>query len=389
MLRFLSTALYKGDDGTPTDLEGALVTSFDPTSIYSRAGLSFLSADELKAAVSAGEAMGFAIGEDGVLLSDTASLLVTDASTCDYVSKEADSTDERQCGLIDVLLHLSCLDAHIIPNWDDYLVHGANPVHIPISSFRVSNSSFNIYAPYRGTDGAFRTCSLVDVQTNKSKMFAVAVPQTIGFTSWLAQAIRPTGVADGEYNYYMVDATLDAASALFGEAFCNYLAFQVSYYRLGLKIIDWFRDTYKLSPPDITTSEVKAATTDRKVPAPSMTIEAPYKKHAASDMMKLIMSGQHDTIQRVCERDEEAYITYSWLTAILKAAQVNDGDDAAKLRTACFGLKAKAKQMLLHFELELLSQRLHIMSLGMAGDILSTVLKGGGVRGYSCKRFYY
>ena len=389
MLRFLSTALYEDNDGGPGELEGALVTSFDPHSMKNRAKIGFMSAAQLREATTKGEAMGFSLGDDNVLLSDTASLLVADDSTCEYVRRDVGSQVEESCGLIDVLLHLACLDAHVIPNWDDYLVHGADPIHIPITSFKVSNSTFNIYAPFMGTDKAFRTCSLVDVVDNTAKTFVVAVPINIGFTTWLSTAMKVTGICDGEYNYFMVDTELKASTAFHGEAFCNYLAFQVSYYKLGLKIIDWFRETYQVAPPDVTTSEVKAPVSERKYPAPSMTIEAPYTRHASSDMMKLIIAERNDLIQDLCAKDEEAYITYSWLAELLKTAQISDGDDTAKLRTACFGLRAKAKQMLLHFDLELLAQRLHIMSLGMAGDVLNTVLKGGGVRGYSCKRFNF
>lgn len=389
---FLTVALYSSDETGAEKLTGALITRFDPEKITSRAKVMFVSAEDIKSKNGI-DPKGFDVDADGVLLSDTQARRGVHKELAEYVGEEINNSSLK-LGLIDVVLYGAAYGAHIIQNYEEYSADRENvdPIAISMVNLKVSNSSFNIYAPYKNVEGKFRTFSLMDITKDENYPFVMAVPedQLENFAPVLSMMERleeGVGLLNG-YTLYRVDAPLEPFHTFTGEAFCNYLAYNVAYYRMGMRIIkDFLKESYKEEPAlAIEEAEEEEELRTRKTPLHNVKIEAPYKTPKISEVVALIE--QPDLLKERCRDDEEVYMSFIWLNTIFKTANDYSGNQSEEaLMTACSNLLHECRQQLLHYSCELLAQRYYICKSGPFEDMLGPVLKGGGVNGYSFKRF--
>ena len=101
-----------------------------------------------------------------------------------------------------------------------------------------------------------------------------------------------------------------------------------------------------------------------------------------------VMSKLNDTpaLQRLVSSDEEAYVTLSWLQRLYNTSRDVYGDDPNGMTAACLSIRSSCCLSLLQFSLELLAQRIYLMSFGPGGDPANPILKGGGVNACTIKR---
>lgn len=380
---FLTAALYCDTPGEESSLRGVLLTNFDDSSDVSRARVHYVTAEQLRQQLGNEiKPAGFTLSPDGVLLSDTKRRCALDEDIADYAEQLSFGTN-RTLGLIDLVLHGAEAGASVVANYDEW-VEGAQAILIPFKNFRVSDSSFNIYAPYRNSEDKFRTWSLVDIQTDEvAPIYLLISDQDLGTlepVSSLLARCHEAPVRDGEV-CFMAHPKLLAAASLTGEAFCNYLAFHVAFYRMGLKIISQFLEEAKYVPAE----QEDAAFYERKQPLHNVSIVCGLKRIYTSKVLELL--NDEAALQDFCSRVPEALMTKTWLDNIIyNQRNVQCSADEDRLVASCVNLRSECKRKLLHFSLELLAQRLHLCQLGPMDDPIGPTLYGGGVIGCSIKR---
>ena len=372
---FLTNAFFSTDSEATEKLCGVLLTRFDAADITARAVQKYLTVEELRASNDLKPA-GFVLDDHGVLHSDVPARRVLDQEMSAYLMAELKGEHvDREKSLIDfVLLGAECgaLAAH----------PSDTTCSSPVSfgNLRVSNSSFNIYGAVQLENGSFKTLSLVDIDAVKSAPILVAIPENCidrfsAFEKWML----PSSTQLDEYGVFEVCVPLMGYGAFTGEGFCNYLAYSVSYYTVGLGTIKSYlgdnAPQYKVVSP--------VAPPERKYrdAAPNLSIVAPYK----TPKWKQILNAMEDPqlMDALISSDTEAAMTLSWLQAVVQL-QNNDGEDVSQL---CLNLQLDCKLQRLHCACELLAQRIYLHGLGVFDDTLGPVLKGGGVSGYSFKKF--
>lgn len=380
---FLSTALFEQPtDSDRTRLCGAVVTSFDPQNLNKRPKMSMHSLEEL-ASLNRSECAGFFVDETGVLFSDSTARRVTGAAQIAFVKPEIEQVNNMKKSLIDFVKDGLVHNVRVLQNFEKASSGEESPILIPMESFKVSNSSFNIYASYQREDKSFRTMSLVDIETNKAKDFYVAIPSdsvSSFITSYVGVVEEPAVKGLEEYTIYKVSLPLVPFPVLTGEAFCNYLAYSVAYYKIGLQIMDILLTDTKFKP-DVSKVADSVYTGTPKTALPSLSIEHDYSKHCLPRVMDCL-SGKGDIVELV-RTDGEALITMNWIQAISGESSEGTNEDLAKY---CILLRRDCKAKYLHFALELLAQRMCINQVNTFSLPFGSILKGGGVNGCSTKR---
>lgn len=384
---FLTTALYALDEEQREKLVGALLTRFEPADITYRARVIYASVDCLKT----GEGLfpsGFSLDSNGILMSDTQSRRAMNENLTLYVGNEVtDTAATPPLSLIDIVLYGAKYGAYVVQNFGEMSKDptGVEPILISMANFKVSNSSFNIYAAYKNVEGFFRTFSLMDVTTDNNYPFVIAVPdeQVENYTpvSKLLQELPEVEFLSG-FHLYRVDTPFQPFYTFTGEAFCNYLAYNVAYYKMGLKVIkDFLVDTKYVAERE---GDLEAPRS-QKVPLHNVSIECGYKipqTHA-------VLAAMQDSLKlrELISNDTEAYITLVWLQNIFRVADTIDcASNEERLAAASANLQYDCKLQLLHYACELLAQRFYLCQLGPFEDTLGPVLRGGGVNGSSIKR---
>lgn len=383
---FLTCALFSKEDELAEKLVGAIITRFDPDDVTSRAIQRYISVEDMRKPNML-KPSGFLMKDNEVLLSDTTARRAMASDLTEYIENELKCTGGLpKPGLIDFVLLGAKTGSRILPlsDKDGAVDEGA----ISMSNLKVSNSSFNIYAPYRDSDGQFYTCSLMDIETNTPRRFTAAIDLASAnsfhkFLPWMRE--RPDMELSG-YRIYDVEIPLLAYPAFTGEAFCNYLAYNVAYCKIGLQVINAFVRESMYKPEQDEPAVKPRVTADRKVPLYNLYIEAPYKH----EKVQSILNCDNDTaeLKALVSRDEEAFMTFSWLQHIFRAPQVYANmQDNVSMEAASLNLQLDCKLQYLHFACELLAQRLYLHGLGQFDTSLGEALKGGGVNGISFKRF--
>ena len=382
---FLSTTLFEQEKETErTQLCGAVLTSFNPAEISARPVLSMVTMDELSE-IDRAMCAGFTINEDGVLLSDSSPRRVTGSAQISFVKNEIDMANSSDKTLIDFLKDCLNYNCRVLQNYEKALSGEELPITIPVESFKVSNSSFNIYASYQREDKSFRTMSLIDIEENKAKEFCVAIPAEY-FSGMLMNyksliALKSVKGLE-EYTICKVDLPLQPFPVLTGEAFCNYLAYNVAYYKIGLQVIDVLLSDTKFKSDTTANKDTQYAGTP-KTPAPSLSIESEYTNHALNQIMSCM--DDSTLLVELVQSNGEANITMNWMQEIQKASNSAVNGELAK---TCIALRHDCKSKYLHFALELLAQRLCINQVNTFSLPFGSVLKGGGVNGCSLKRTF-
>lgn len=381
---FLTTALFALDNAGTEQLVGALLTRFDPANLLSRAKVVFATANELKTSDKI-EPSGFKMDESGVLLSDTRARREMNQQLASYVETEVNSDPVTPPpALIDVVLYGAFYNASILVNAKEVAISKeTEPILIPMSSLKVSNSSFNIYAPFKNSSGRFRTFSLIDTQTDENIPFVMAVPkQNAEKFGVMANVITPySGIDLEDMVTYQVNAKLEPFYTFTGEAFCNYLAYNVAYCNIGLQVIDQMTAESKYVSDN---EEEPVESYVRKIPKHNVLIECTCKK---ANLLGVLQCASDQDKLRDLLKDEESYITFVWVQKIYKASDKFEGDSLeVKLAAACTAMRRECKAQLLHYACELLAQRYYICLVGKSADCIEQVLSGGGVNGKAIKR---
>lgn len=374
---FLTTALFNLED----ELSGAILTSFDPNNLTARAGTRFVPVDKLKSGEGI-EPCGFKVSADGVLLSDTTARKDMDKFLVDYIGIEVGrGARYPDFGLIDVVLYAASNNAGVyIENGE-----GGEPYVIPMSSFKVSHSSFNIYAPYKNADGEYRTFSLMDIEKDTHIPFTLAVPSnsvaSLSLDEGPSVVSRLPSLASSEqtlegYTLYHVDVPLVPAPSVAGEAFVNYLAYNVGFQSIGLEIMNMLIDNANRVTEDTPTKQAPDEYRQRKVPAGNFTVESMWKHNKLAKVLNVL--DDEPKLVELIRREHEAYISLQWLQTIF-----NNSDDTSTdgLASTCLRLRYDCKLALLHYSLELLSQRYSVYKLFPQNHGLPVILRGGGVHG--------
>lgn len=388
---FLTSALYAKDEQGEEKLTGALLTHFDTSNLTARAQVFYASVDQL---LTDGRIMpsGFKLEEDGVLLSDTQARTAMSVPMTEYIAYElGNKMNMTPKGLLDIVLFAARFGGRVFVNATEYQADPLNtqPILVPMANFRVSNSSFNIYAPYKREDETFRTVSLVDIETDETIPFMLAVPSGesgnyAGVLSMMEPAVGFENLED--FRVYRVDAPLLPFYTLTGEGFVNYLAYNVASCNIGLKVIDEFLGETGYISDDVKQRE-QPEVRERKKPKHNVSIECNCKTPRTREVLRCIEEDDMASLKELM-KDEEAYLTFVWLKHIFSSSWRFDGRGVEdKTAAACAAIQRECRASLLHYSVELLAQRLYICSLGFAQDPYGPVLKGGGVNGFGLKRF--
>lgn len=382
---FLTAALYRMPKAEDEELllAGALLTRFNPDDKLSRASVYYVDVVALRESrVENLAPMGFQFDESGVLLADTGCRKDMESELAEYVGRGFVNPVRPQLGLIDVVLYGAEYGASIVANAEE-CEKGRPPILIPLSNFKVSESSLNIYAPYRNSEDNFRTYSLVDIETDKAYPLVISVPlEAVSKMKSLSPLMSPEekGILVEGSQIFNVEAEFNPAPTLTGEAFCNYLAYNVAYYRLGMKILDKFMEDGKfVSTPR--EEDMRPA----KQPRHNLVIQSTIRRPCIDKVMDRL--AYPDDLRILCANNEEAAVTMSWFQHIMETQKDMEAEDEqGRILAACVNLKASCKRNLLHYSCELLAQRLYLCNLGTADNSIGLTLKGGGVSGCSIKR---
>lgn len=384
---FLTSALYAETSDGDSKLEGALLTRFDPDDVTSRAHVFYASVDSLRNE-SLFKPSGFKLTDEGVLLSDTQARADMSSTMAEYVAYELGSSPNKTPqGLLDVVLYAAKFGGRVVPVKLEDITSQEEAVSVPMLSFNVSKSSFNIYAPYkRGNE--FRTFSLIDIETDKNVPFVLAIPDGevenyATVASWLEPL--PPSEFFSEHKLFRVDAPFLAFHTLTGEGFLNYLAYNVASCDIGLQVMESFMADTKYKS-EIVEKEDRSAR-DVKKPLHNVSIESTCKRPHVEAILNCLKADDMNSLKELV-KDEECFITFAWLRHIFAASERFEGSDIdSKTAAACATLQRECKAQRLHFAVELLAQRFHICNLGFLQDPYGPTLKGGGVNGCGIKRF--
>ena len=250
---FLVAAIYtRASELEEGSLVGALLTKYVPES-GGRPYVYFADVDTIKERKGI-DPRGFELSDRGILLSDSMCRNEFHEDTVQYISASVGQMHLQPPGLIDVVLYGASSGCSILQNYDACVAGAEEPVVVQMRSIRVSNSSFNLYAPYKKADGKFRTLSLVDITSEEDETipFVLVVPENAiggfsGLREYCTALPRMEGI-DGEL--FRVSMPVVPAYTFMGEAFINYLAYQVAFNKLGVEICEQFLEMTKFRRKD-------------------------------------------------------------------------------------------------------------------------------------------
>lgn len=387
-MEFLSSAIVSETDGS---ILGALITSFQPEDYLNRATVKLYTAQEMLNLEGSLQPRGFKYEKPGVLLSDTPVVRSVTDSLFTYMEAECANFVERTKDITDFVLLGVTEGGQVIPNFENcsretLLTEGT---FVPFKNFRVSNSSFNIYSSYKA-DSGFRTCSLLQLEDGSAETFYAVFPATVDMSSF-GDAVLPwdTLEMDGvDRVVYKVSLGLSGFNANVGEAFLNYLAYSISFYNIGEKLM---KEMQSVMPglPQLPIEE-SYPRIPRKARV-NVSIEHVYKKSRLKGILGY--TGDQAGLTDFLREFPEAVISYQWLQKIYQSPWYLSGEGRMSeeecVYTACTNLLAECRKERLKYAIELLTQRYYIYQLGITNDFLGPVLKGGGVNGESIKRVLY
>lgn len=377
---FLTTAFYIPKEDEGAEFVGALVTHFNEDNDTVRARVKYLDVKTLKDKSNGINPRGFLFDENGVLLSDTSCRQDISPDMRELLASQV--TVEADKDLIDLVLLGVDAGAEILVNPSDA---DGDVIGIPFSNLKVSNSSFNIYSAYQRKDGGFRTFSLVDIESGEAMPFNFIVPvERADFIQDFGNLVHPLVLerpVEG-YKAFASRVPLVGFRTYTGEAFCNFLAYSVAFYRIGLEVMDSFLADTKYIPKESPEPQKDYV---RKVPKWNVSIESEFKHAKLDAVLSCINDPQR--MSKLVAADHEANITLTWVQHIKYESFNYDAESVSeKMALACAVLKPWCKRSLLRYSLELLSQRVYISTFRPLANMYGPVLKGGGVSGCSIKR---
>lgn len=362
--------------------------------------------------------MGFSYNGDGSIVSDTPSRCSLVDKVATYIFQNSSEnnliggigeTSPARVDITDIVLQGMEAGAYVCPNYTAHQQDGVDMILIPISRFKVSRSSFNIYASYKKDDG-FATMSLLQVEDGSANTFTYLVPaetksnlnDTLNSMSTQHANVKILGTEthnNTEYNVYSVSVGLEGAPCNYGEAFANYVAYNVALYNIGSSI---FKNFIKYGEEDSRGKEnaegqkAKNLNLEKRYPKFNVMIEHEY----FGQMFLNEAMSAYNSVEKQDElisRYPGASLSVTWLDVILTSdvykisLQRELGRNAEQaplkaLKAASQSMLMDCDEMLLAYSLELLSIRYYLHKVGFANDPIGQILGGGGVDGNSISR---
>lgn len=388
---FLSNAIISASS---TSVLGALITSFNPADYQSRSVVKLYTTQDLFNSLGSMDPRGFKFEQPGVLYSDTTVIRVVTDSVFTYMEEECKGLGQRSLDITDLVLRGVDKNGFVIVNFEN--IQAASEldaleqkgIMIPFKHFKVSNSSFNIYASYKDVEGdGFKTFSLLNLEDGSMCKFYAMFPADVNMadfgTGLIPSAV--TTVEETSYVIYEVNLGLSGFYANVGEAFLNFLAYNISFYNIGEKLIKEMQTVMPKVPP--LPSEEQPVRTYRR-PKVNVSIQHVYKDSRLRGVLGCM--GDVDSLVTFLKDFPEAAISYQWLQKIYQSPWYIDGEGRMSeeecIYSACTNLLPICRQERLKYALELLTHRYYIYMLGIVNDTMGPILKGGGVSGESVKR---
>ena len=388
-MQFLVDAVFSTKQ---LNLLGVLLVDFDINNYRSRPSLRLYSTEELSENYNNMEPRGFVFEEPGILRSDSSSIRSVKDTLFDYVKDEYDPATNTELDIVDFILLGVESDAMVITNPKDCLESDdivANAIVMPFSSLEVSKSSFNIYGRYRNKEGLFRTFSLLDYANGSSKEFYCIFDESVDLTEYNSY-VSPVSKVDIDGNtsiIYKVNLGLKVFYYSVGEAFLNYLAYNVAFFDIGEKTLRLMQKSTNLQKSYLQQPKEEVPEDERRKVS-TCVIEHSFKNERVKEILSRI--SKEDSLVSYIKENPEAGITYQWLIKLYNSPWFTEGNyvnDDERIYSACWNLLNDCRKQKLKFALELLTHRYYLMSVGTVNDFLGPVLKGGGVNGKSVKRF--
>lgn len=388
-MEFLSNAIVSETDHT---LLGVLLTSFCPENYTQRSSVKFYTTNELKQKYSMLKPRGFYFDEHGTLRSDSIASQEASESAVKYVERECANLGKQTNDITDLVLFGVVNHGFVLPQGIS-----EDPIMIAFSRFNVSASSFNIYAGYsmsstEDSPGGYRTCSLLNSVDGTARDIVVAFPEGTVLPELYGTVDKQEDlVINGNvYNTYQVNVGLNCFPTCVGESFLNFLAYNVSFYNIGEKVIKQLKQNAQKDVPTHEKEERDSTPRARKTPV-NVAIEHIYKESRLDDIMRNV--GNNQAMRLFIQDYPDAAITLQWVEKVFSSPwYLNEGsnhDDMFKIYCACLNMLPQCRVDRLKYAIELLTHRYYIYRMGLANDFLGPILKGGGVDGESIKRFSF
>lgn len=378
---FLTNAIFSAENSM---FLGAMITHFDPEQYTSRASMKFYTREDMYASLPTMEPRGFRLDPNGIFSADTNSRRVLSTSVMPFVEAEFSRLGAREVDVTDLMLYGVQHGGATVVNAKEVLDGRTLPILLPFQNYRVSNSSFNIYGACKVEDGTFRTHSLLELEDGSGKTFHCVFPDDVDM-SWAASFCQQVGdivVNETSMKIYQVQSCIKPFCTCVGEAFLNYLAYNVAYYSVGRKLIK------ELSPMirDAAAQEKSPMTQEKRYPRKNVSIEHTYDKLCLSGINSC--NGDNARLIEYLQSYPEATVTMHWLNRLFDSPwyRNTEGDEESRVKAACANLLVECKEWGLRYSLELLTHRYYLSIVDSYDDVIPLVLKGGGVSGESLKR---
>lgn len=388
---FLVNAIVAEEDSR---ILGLRLTHFDPDDYTGRASVKLFNVADFSTLYSELKPSGFQLTEQGALMSDTQIRRAVANSVFDYMQRECAAVVEPTLDVTDLVLLGAAEEGYVFVNYEELRDKGTrlqdeleNVIMIPFKNFKVSASSFNIYAGYVRPDKTYRTFSLLQLEDGSAYSYYVSFPATADLSKFgeAASIVDEYTSDEGQMIVYKVTLGLSTFYASVGESFLHYLAYNVSFYNIGEKVLKELLPAMPTLP--CTVEEVDAKRPPRKAKV-NVAIECGCKESKLQDIVNLLP--EPDLLKRLLEESPEAAISYQWVSKAYNSPWFNDAegelDDNGRLYVSCTNMLRTCRITRLKFALELLRHRYYIYSMGLVNDTLGAVLRGGGVHGCSIKR---
>lgn len=326
--------------------------------------------------------MGFMFDENGLLSADSNARTVVSSETYPFIYEQCAKIPRRKFDITDLLMFGVENSGATLINYSG-IKEGQEPIVLPFSSYKVSGSSMNIYGAYRLPDGTFRTHSMLEMENGAGKtVYCVFPPERLGIDfSGFCEEIDTIELNGIPATVFKVDTTLQAYNVVMGEAFLNYLAFMVSYYNIGRKVL-------KVLAPAVESAQEKVPQTSeerevRKVKE-NVSIVHIYDREYVDDVAAC--GSDMNSLSRLIAAFPEARVTALWMQKIFNSPWYDASKPDAGMPTVSANLAVECRKFGLKYGLELLTCRKHLMDLQKVYDSTPLILKGGGVDGQSAKR---
>lgn len=400
---FLVDAIFKVEDSS---FCGANITHFDETKMSNRPASALLDLNAFKANYGSMKPMGFRYDDKtNTLFSDNQNRTQILSKVADYLIESSDYklNSEYNEDITDVMLKGIECGAAVCVNYKFYSSETEEPILIKFSKFKVSNSSFNIYAPYRRND-EYAVYSLLNLEDGSAKPFVCMIPvqNTINEVSlfemlskWSEEGLKAAKLPNEtinniEYYVFNIDVGLLGYSNNYGEAFAHFLSYSYTLFDTGIRVmnelINFNEESHK---------EHSATKRERKPPRkPKYNVAIEHIYYGKVHLRELLLRfGKKDEALSYIQLNPDAQLTQSCLDTLmadesyrnyLKKAIENKENNAIlnAFKAASKILIADYAEYALAYSLELLSLRYYLYRVGCISDPIGYTLKGGGVSGY-------